>query len=153
MEIKNIIDHIRNQPYMSGVERSEQRKRELQEVFTTDKILKDFDKFDQDYFKDPEQTFVDPCCGDGSLLGEALILKVKNGIDFETALSQIYGCDIEQTNVDATKKRLLCGRTDLKHIVDKNIYCWDALQYHMRWDGSEGFDADNHFDNLFEVDF
>ena len=150
MNIEDIKNHIRNRPYMSGVERSEQRKRELQEVFTTDKILKDFDKFDQDYFKDPGQPFVDPCCGDGNLLGEALIRKIENGIDFETALSQIYGCDIEQTNVDATKQRLICGRTDLQHIVDKNIYCWNALTYHMLWNGTEGFDPEKHFDNLFE---
>lgn len=150
MNIKDIKNHIRNRLYMSGVDRSEQRKRELQEVFTTDKILKDFDKFDQNYFKDPEQPFVDPCCGDGSLLGEALIRKVENGIEFEMALSQLFGCDIEQTNVDATKQRLLCGRTDLQRIVDKNIYCWDALQYHMRWDGTEGFNKEKHFDNFFE---
>lgn len=150
MNIEDIKNHIRNRPYMSGVERSEQRKRELQEVFTTDKILKDFDKFDQDYFKDPELPFVDPCCGDGSLLGEALIRKVENGIDFETALSQLFGCDIEQTNVDATKQRLLCGRTDLQYLVDKNIYCWNALEYHMRWDGTEGFNKEKHFNNFFE---
>lgn len=150
MDIKNIIDHIRNRPYMSGVNRDEQRKKALQEVFTTDNILKDIDKLDKTYFEDPEQPFVDPCCGDGSLLGEALIRKVENGIDFETALSQIFGCDIEQTNVDATKRRLLCGRTDLQHIVDKNIYCWNALEYHMTWDGTEGFNSIKHFNNLFE---
>ena len=149
MNIEDIKNHIRNRPYMSGVERSEQRKRALQEVFTTDKILKDFDKIDQDYFKDPEQPFVDPCVGDGALLGEALIRKVENGIDFEIALSQLFGCDIEQTNVDATKQRLLCGRTDLQHIIDKNVYCWDSLQYHMLWDGTEGFDPKKHFDSFF----
>ena len=78
MDIEYVKNHIRNRPYMSGVERSEQRKKELQEVFTTDKILKDFDKFDQDYFKDPDQPVVDTCCGDGALLGEALIRKLEN---------------------------------------------------------------------------
>ena len=150
MKIEDIINHVRNRPYMSGVERSEQRKRSLQEVFTTDKILKDFDNLNENYFQDPEQPFVDPCVGDGALLGEALIRKVKNGIDFEIALSQLFGCDIEQSNVDATKERLLCGRADLQHIVDKNIFCWDALHYHMKFDGTSGFDPKEHFNSLFD---
>jgi|TARA_B100001964_G_scaffold11898_1_gene12516 hypothetical protein len=150
MNIEQITEHIRNRPYMSGVDRTEQRKKSLQEIFTTDKVLREFDKLDNQYFKSPDQPFVDPCCGDGSLLGEALIRKVKHGISFETALSQLYGCDIEQSNVNATKERLLCGRIDLTHILDKNIFCWDALTYHMKWDGTEGFNNETHFNNLFE---
>jgi hypothetical protein len=137
MKKEDIINHIKNRPYMSGVERSDQRKKSLQEVFTTDNILKDFDKIDHLYFADPEQPFVDPCCGDGNLLGEVLVRKIENGIDFETALKQLYGCDIEQSNIDACKERLLCGRKDLQHIVDKNIVCFDSLKYHHRYDGSD----------------
>ena len=83
---------------------------------------------DQSYFKDPEQDFIDPCCGDGTLLGEALIRKCQNGIEFEKALSRIKGCDIEPSNVEATKNRLLCGREDLRFIVDENIIVGDALE-------------------------
>ena len=129
MDINLIISHIRDRPYMSGVERSEQRIIERQEVFTPSASAMDaLEKLDQSYFKDPEQDFVDPCCGDGTLLGEALIRKCQNGIEFDKALSRIKGCDIEPSNVEATKNRLLCGREDLRPIVDKNIIVCDALE-------------------------
>ena len=63
------------------------------------------------------------------LLGEVLIRKVENGCAFEQALSTIYGVDIMQDNVDLCRERLLCGRADLRHIVDKNIVCADGLEY------------------------
>ena len=114
---------------MSGVERSEQRIIERQEVFTTsDLAIEGLANLDESYFKDPEQDFVDPCCGDGTLLGEALIKKCQSGIEFEKALSKVKGCDIEPSNVEAAKNRLLCGREDLRPIVDKNIIVGDALE-------------------------
>jgi len=129
MDINFIISHIRDRPYMSGVERSEQRIIERQEVFTPSASAIDgLKNLDESYFKDPEQDFIDPCCGDGTLLGEALIRKCQNGIEFEKVLSMMKGCDIEPSNVEATKNRLLCGREDLRPIVDRNIIVGDALE-------------------------
>lgn len=151
MQIEQIIQHIRNRPYMSGVERSEQRKKALQEVFTTEKIIKDaFAKLDQSYFADPEQPIIDPCVGDGNLLGEALIRRVESGIDFEIALSQIYGCDIEESNVLACRQRLLCGREDLRHIVEKNIIIHDALTYDFSFNGTNLSDVEIARNNIFD---
>jgi len=45
-----------------------------------------------------------------------------------------------QDNVDLCRERLLCGRSDLKHIVERNIVCADALRYHYRFDGSHPYD-------------
>ena len=154
MVIKDIIDHIRNRPYMSGVDRTKQRMKSLQEVFTTDKILKDFDNLDQSYFKDPDQPFIDTCCGDGSLLGEALIRKIENGIDFENALSTMYGVDIMQDNIDLCHERLLCGREDLRHIVEKNIIQGDALKIkNWAFDGEDLYKSkqDLHNEKIFEI--
>jgi hypothetical protein len=39
-------------------------------------------------------------------------------------------------NVELCRERLLCGRDDLKHIVEQNIVCADALTYHYRFDGT-----------------
>ena len=150
MSIDDIINHIRNRAYMSGVDRSKQRTQATQEVFTTDKILKDLDRIDQTYFTDSEQTFADPCCGDGALLGEALIRKVENGIDFETALSTIYGVDFMEDNVALCRERLLCGREDLRHIVEKNIVCHDALTYDYSFNGTDQTEQELRFNNLFE---
>ena len=150
MSIDDIINHIRNRAYMSGVDRSKQRTQATQEVFTTDKILKDLDRIDQKYFTDSEQTFADPCCGDGALLGEALIRKVENGIDFETALSTIYGVDLMEDNVALCRERLLCGREDLRYIVEKNIVCHDALTYDYSFNGTNQTEQELLFNNLFE---
>ena len=65
---------------------------------------------------------------------------MERGSTFEQALSTIYGVDLMQDNVEECKKRLLCGREDLRHIVENNIVCADALRYHYRFDGSHPYD-------------
>ena len=70
----------------------------------------------------------------------ALIRKMENGSTFEQALGTVYGVDLMQDNVDLCRERLLCGREDLRHIVEQNIVCADALRYHYRFDGSHLYD-------------
>ena len=140
-EIEKIIDHIRNRSYMSGIERECARVKATGEVFTpTDVAQHMLDTMDQDIFSNPKKTVIDNSCGDGQLIGEALIRKVENGINFETALSTIYGVDLMQDNVELCRERLLCGREDLRHIVEQNIVCADALRYHYRFDSSHPYD-------------
>ena len=130
MKIEDIINHTRNRAYMNGVDRDKTRVKETQEVFTPTKMVNDLlDQLPQELFADSNQPVIDNSCGDGQFLSEALIRKVEAGIDFETALSTIYGVDLMQDNVDLCKERLLCGREDLRHIVEKNIVCADALTY------------------------
>lgn len=156
MDLKLIKDHIRNRPYMSGIERDKNRVKQTQECFTKDflvqKACDEIEAKDQTAFSDSTKTFIDPTgCGDGQFLGEVLIRKVENGIDFEQALSTIYGVDIMQDNVDLCRERLLCGQEHLKHIVEKNIVCADALRYHYRFDGSDPYKTakDLQFDRFF----
>ena len=56
-----------------------------------------------------------------------------------------------QDNVDLCRERLLCGQEHLRHIVEKNIVCADALRYHYRFDGTDPYKTtkDLHFDKLF----
>lgn len=122
---------------MSGVDRNKIRVKATGEVFTPTELVQEIlDQLDPALFTDPTKTFLDPSCGDGQFLGEVLIRKVENGIDFETALSTIYGVDLMQDNVDLCRERLLCGRTNLQHIVDQNIVCADALKYDYSFDGT-----------------
>lgn len=115
---------------MSGVERNKLRVKATGEVFTPTPLVQEIlDRLDPELFKDPSKTFIDPACGDGQFLGEVLIRKLENGIDFETALSTIYGVDLMQDNVDLCRERLLSGREELRHIVEKNIVCADGLEY------------------------
>ena len=158
MGIEKIIKHIRDREYMFGVDRDKFRTSVTNEVFTpTDRAIKDLYKLPNSLFKDARKTFQDQSCGDGQFLGEVLIRKLENGIDFETALGTIYGVDLMQDNVELCRERLLCGREDLRHIVEQNIICADALRYHYRFDGSHPYDdevkqqqQEELFSSLFE---
>ena len=137
---------------MSGTERDRLRVKSTGEVFTPTKLVQEIlDKVPTEIFVDSSKTYLDPSCGDGQFLGEALIRKVENGIDFEQALSTIYGVDLMQDNVDLCRERLLCGQEHLRPIVEQNIVCADALRYHYRFDGTDPYKTVNdlHFDKLF----
>ena len=163
-QLSNIVNHIRNRPYMSGVERDKLRVKLTGEVFTpTSRVQKELDKVEKhcpDAFSNPTKTVIDPGCGDGQFLGEVLIRKTENGIDFETALLTIRGLDLMQDNVDLCRERLLCGREDLRHIVEQNIVCADALRYTYKFAGpgeklyedeeSQQEEFVEHFNTLFE---
>lgn len=141
MIISDVIDHIRNRTYMGGVEREHSRVKSTGEVFTPTTLVQEvLDQLPQDRFIDVNKTFLDPSCGDGQWLGEILIRKMENGSTFEQALSTVYGVDLMQDNVELCRERLLCRREDLRHIVEQNIVCADALRYHYRFDGSHLYD-------------
>jgi type I restriction-modification system DNA methylase subunit len=130
LTLNQIVDHIRNRTYMSGVERDRARVKATGEVFTPTPLVQEIlDRLDPALFQDPTKTFLDPSCGDGQFLGEVLIRKMENGSTFEQALATIYGVDLMPDNVRLCQDRLLCGREDLRHIVEKNIVCHDALRY------------------------
>lgn len=149
--LSEVIKHIRNRDYMSGVERDHSRVKATGEVFTPTPLVQEMlDQIPNDQFNDPTKTFLDPSCGDGQFLGEVLIRKMENGSTFEQALSTVYGVDLMQDNVDECRKRLLCGQTHLQHIVDRNIVCHDALTYDYSFNGTDLNQNDLTFQNLFE---
>ena len=142
--IMDIIDHIRNRSYMSGVDRETARVKATGEVFTPTPLVQEIlDRLPTEQFEDPTKTFLDPACGDGQFLGEVFIRKIENGSTFEQALSTTYGVDLMQDNVDLCRERLLCGREDLRHIVENNIVCADGTKYHYRFDGTGPEVTDN----------
>ena len=146
---ENILEIIRKYLVVKDTE-----KKLFGEVFTpTDLVNYTLDKFNS-YSSDAfsgNKTFCDTMCGDGQFLYNILMRKVKNGVDFETALSTIYGVELIEDNVALCRKRLLCGREDLTHIVKQNIVCADALKYHYRFDNSDPYKIQNNvvFDSLF----
>lgn len=153
MQLVDVIKHARNRDYMSGVERDQTRVKATGEVFTpTELVQETLDRLPQDLFKDPDRTYLDPSCGDGQFLSEVLIRKIENGQDFATALSTIYGVDLMPDNVRLCQDRLLCGREDLRPIVERNIVCADGLRYHYRFDGSDPYatEQDLQLNKLFE---
>ena len=146
--IAQVIHHARNREYMSGIERDKDRIKGSGEVFTPTPLVQEIlNQIPIEQFQDPSKTFLDPSCGDGQFLSEVLIKKMENGSTFEQALSTIYGVDIMPDNVALCKDRLLCGQKHLRHIVDKNIVCADALQYDYSFGEKETFG-----NGLFEID-
>ncbi len=138
---------------MSGIERDRARVKATGEVFTPTPLVQEIlDRLDQTVFTDPTKTFLDPTCGDGQFLGEALIRKMENGSTFEQALSTVYGVDLMEDNVELCRERLLCGREDLRHIVERNIVCHDALTYDYSFNGTNQTESEARFGELFYED-
>lgn len=149
--ISNIYKHLFNREYMGGVDRGQSRIKSNGEFFTPTPLVEEIlDKMDAKLFVDPSSTFLDNSCGDGQFLASVLYRKLINGIDFETALSTVYGVDLMQDNVNLCRERLLCGRTDLAHIVERNIVCHDALTYDYSFNGTDLNQNDLTLQNLFE---
>lgn len=153
LNLSKIIDHCRHREYMSGIERDTARIKATAEVFTpTDLVQESLNLLPDTLFEDPTENFLDYSCGDGQFLSEVLIRKLENGIDFKTALSTIYGVDIMQDNVELCRERILCGQEDLRHIVERNIVCHDALTYDYSFNGTNKTEDELRFDNLFTIE-
>ena len=147
----NVIKHIRDREYMSGVARDDLRIKATGEVFTPAPLVQEvLDQLPITVFTNPTKTFCDPSCGDGQFLGEVLIRKMEHGATFEQALSTVYGVDLMEDNVRLCRERLLCGQQHLKHIVERNIVCHDALTYDYSFNGTNLNEDEVQWDRLFE---
>ena len=124
--LNEIKDHLRS--YRDHV--IDEKREANGEVFSPTELAQQIlDQFPDSEFSEADKTWIDHSCGNGQFLSEILIRKLEHGHDFEQALSTIYGVEICETNVVECRDRLLCGREDLRHIVEKNIVCHDALTY------------------------
>lgn len=141
--LSKAINHARNREFMTGVDRDKNRVKQTGECFTPTPLVQEIlDQLPPESFTDPIKTFLDNSCGDGQFLSEVLIRKLENGIPFEQALSTIYGVDLMPDNVQLCRDRLLCGQEHLRHIVEKNIVCHDALTYDYSFNGTNFTDAE-----------
>lgn len=134
--LNKYIKHARNLEYMSGVDRDMLRIKETAEVFTptwlVQQILDDVEKENPKIFKDWKETYMDNSCGDGQILSEVVIKKMReSGCSLKEALSNVYGVDIMIDNVKLCRQRLAGPNPtkDILDIVNKNIVCADALTY------------------------
>lgn len=150
MSIDDYIKHLRDREYMSGIDREKSRVKATGEVFTPTPLVQEIlDQLDQNLFKDPTKTFIDPACGDGQFLSEVVIRKLENGSTLEQALSTTYGVDLMMDNVQLTRDRLLCGHEEYRHIVARNIVCHDGLTYDYSFNGTDQNNP-SRFDLLFD---
>lgn len=139
VDIELVKAHIREQEYMSGVERDKSRVKSTGEIFTPTPLVQEMlDNIPEEMFTDPDKTFIDPSCGDGQFLGEVIIYKMENGSTFQQALSTTYGIDLMPDNVQLCRDRLMCGQEEFRRIVENNIVCASLTDYHYRFDGTPG---------------
>ena len=137
-ELAFYIRHLRDREYMIGVERDKLRIKQTGEIFTPTPLVQEMlDNIPLDQFTEPTKTFLDPSCGDGQFLSEVMIKKMEYGSTFEQALSTTYGVELMMDNVIECRNRLLCGREDLRHIVERNIVCHDFLTYDNSFNGTD----------------
>jgi hypothetical protein len=138
--LSNIISHIREHSYMSGVERDNLRIKQTAEVFTPTPLVQEMlDTLPPEVFTDTTKTFLDNSCGDCQFLSEVVIRKMESGsCSLEQALSTTYGIDIMLDNVELCKKRLAGPdpSPEILTILERNIVCADGLTYHYRFDGT-----------------
>ena len=145
MEIEQVIDHIQNRAYMSGVERDKTRVKATGEVFTPDSLANEVLESTISHMTNDEKknfvrsSWIDPACGDGSLLGAVVIAKMRHGATFIQAIETVKGYDIEKSNVEEAIRRLSCGNDQAEQILKTNIVCQNA-----------GTICNNNFNNLFD---
>ena len=83
--------------------------------------------------------FMDTNAGQGNWLVKILEMKLAAGIDHATALGQLYGVEFQQDSTEICRNRLLQGQEHLRHIVEQNIVCADALTYNYNFGGPVTF--------------
>ena len=140
MSLADVIAHLREHSYMSGVERDNLRIKQTAEVFTPTPLVQEMlDRLPEEMFTDPTKTFLDNSCGDCQFLSEVIIRKMETSeCSLEQALSTTYGVELMPDNVELCKKRLAGPEPNetIHSILERNIVCADALTYHYRFDGT-----------------
>ena len=138
----------------------ESRKKQTQEYFTQQRELDEIlgHWTDEEILKN--ETFLDNSCGSGNILNAVLERKLSVGLTLDEILPTLFGVDFELTNVEECRTRLLRGREDLRHIVEKNIVWADALRYTYKFAGpgevlyeddeAQQEEFNERFGNLFE---
>ena len=123
MILNKLIEEYHSREHMSGVDRDDERTKQTGEIFTPSDLVEEIlNKFPVELFTDDTKTFIDPTCGDGQFLVAALILKMKNGISHDIALSTIFGVDIMLDNcIECIKRLYLVSKDDIKILMDDDI--------------------------------
>ncbi|MBQ0143198.1 MAG: N-6 DNA methylase [Prevotellaceae bacterium] len=120
--------------------KSEQRVKDIGEVFTPYEIVRDMvDLIDKSGKLNIEQTYLEPACGDGQFLIELLYRKLKSVIELPVeqrqlalvkAVCSIYGVDIQLDNVRESRRRMLDlikGEETTSFTKDGGLHTYEKL--------------------------
>jgi hypothetical protein len=122
-----------NKEHGSKLERSNERIKQTQEVFTPPALIrKMIDDLPEKVLKDPESSFIDNCAGDGNFLVELFKVLTKYHPEEHVLNNMLYAVELMEDNHKELCRRLGVP-TDHHHYV-----CANALEYHYRFDGTMG---------------
>lgn len=136
----------------NGQIKSRKRVRDFAEVYTNEREVKAMCDLIPECEWTIEETFLEPACGNGNFLVEILERKFKlckDEKDGLKALSSIVGIDIQQDNVDESRKRLYemyCAKFThcnsfcklmAQQILRNNIICGDSLKIMAKWEDEQ----------------
>jgi len=132
---------------MTKLTRSKERVSALGEVFTPDHIVSDMhDLLDEEKWADKTMIYLEPTCGNGQFLVQAIQKKLDAGLSPEEAANTTFGIDIMADNVEESRSRVLSvlGETPLEQrvfdIVRNNIFQANTLEYLAK--GPNGEDSE-----------
>jgi len=122
-----------NQQHGSNIERSDERIKQTQEVFTPIALIEQMiQEIPVSQLKDPESKFMDNCAGSGNFIVCLYEELRKYHTRKHIIANMLYAVELMEDNHTEMCKRLRIP-TDHPHFV-----CADALQYHYRFDGTTG---------------
>ncbi len=122
-----------NKLHGSQLDRSDERIKQTQEVFTPPELInKMIAEIPEKVFRNPNSKFIDNCAGDGNFLVELLKCLKKYHSEQHIVDNMLYSVELMEDNHKDFCRRLNVP-TDHPHYV-----CYNALEYHYRFDGTMG---------------
>ena len=121
-----------------GINRDKERIKKNGEVFTPKNLVEQLiSKIDDSKWKDPNATFLEPCCGNGQIVIGMLEKRIASGVKPVQALKTLFGVELMQDNVDICKDRIrdvlrsnkVKITEKINEIIDHNFVCSDFFKW------------------------
>jgi hypothetical protein len=137
--IKSILNPPKKSRATKNAEKeikSEERVKNLGEVFTPrELVLELLNELPEDRWSNPNETFIDPACGNGNFLVEIFIKRLDSNIDPMTAAETLYGIDIMPDNISECHKRIRevamstsVDMSEFDEVLQRNIVVGNSLE-------------------------
>ena len=122
-----------NKLHGSKLDRSDERIKQTQEVFTPPELIdKMIAEIPEEVLRNPNSTFIDNCAGDGNFLVQLLKDLKKYHSEQHIVDNMLYAVELMEDN-----HKELCRRLDVP-TNHPHYVCYNALEYHYRFDGTMG---------------
>ena len=124
-----------NQKVGSSIDRSDERIKETQEVFTPMELVEQMiDEIDIELLKDPSSTFIDNSAGCGNFLVGLKSRLAQYHSEEHILENMLYAVEMMQDNHTE-----LCGRLGVP-VTHRHYVCADALEYNYSFGEPVGLD-------------